>query len=388
MALTPPSSAPNGGSRGHIPGGPVKVLVVDDSTFMRRAISEMITSEPGLEVVDQAKDGQEAIEKAKKHLPDVITLDIEMPVMNGLEALKRIRREARRPGGGGPPAVLMCSSLTTQGSHEALQALRLGAADIIAKDASQFSSTIKEMRDDLVQKIREIAMAARRRAMMPAPTPGAAGKTGGEDEQPTPSLSGTQYDLLVIGSSTGGPPVLETLFAAMPAGLSMPVVVAQHMPVLFTKSMAQRLDAQSAITVVHGEQGMPLLPGTAYILPGGLHGRVVRSAAGRLALDIGPEPTTAVYKPSVNELFSSAAKATGRRTLAVMLTGMGDDGKFGARELKAAGAKLLAQNAATCVVYGMPKAVIEEGLGTALTPPQIARALTSLGGAGARTRAA
>lgn len=359
------------------------MLVVDDSLFMRRAISEMISSEPGLEVVAQAKNGQEAVEKAKALLPDVVTLDVEMPVMNGLEALKLIRREARRPGGGAPPAVLMCSSLTTEGSHEALAAMRLGAADVIAKDASQFSTTIKEMRDDLVEKIREIAIAARRRAMMPAPRTGV-----GADEQPTPSLSATQFDLLVIGSSTGGPPVLETLFAALPAGLPMPIVVAQHMPLMFTKSMAQRLDTQSAVTVAHGEDKMPLLPGTAYILPGGLHGRVVKNALGKMSLDISPEPKTAVYKPSVNELFSSAAKATGRRTLAIMLTGMGDDGKMGARELKAAGAKQLAQNAATCVVYGMPRAVIEEGMGTALTPDQIAKALTSLGGAGRAARAA
>jgi two-component system, chemotaxis family, protein-glutamate methylesterase/glutaminase len=380
-----PSSAQRASAAG---GGQVRVLVVDDSSFMRKAISEMIASDPALTVVGTAKNGQEAIDLAKSLSPDVVTLDIEMPVMSGLDALRRIRRECRRPasepGGGMPPAVLMCSSLTTDGSHESLQSMRYGAADVIAKDASTYSANIKQMREELIEKIKAIVQTARAKSeMLRRPQPGATALTAGGDDA-APSLLGHKFELIVLGSSTGGPPVLETIFGQLPASLPCPLVVAQHMPLMFTRSMSQRLDSQSPVSVVHGEDAMPLLPGTAYIIPGGSHGRIRRSPAGRLQLEVASEPASALYKPSVNELFASAAKTTGKRTLGIMLTGMGDDGRLGSRDMKAAGSLILAQNAETCVVYGMPKAVIDEKLATPLTPLQICRSLKTLapGGGG------
>lgn len=332
---------------------PIRVLVVDDSALMRKMISQMIASDPGLRVVDTARNGADGVDKAKLLRPDVVTLDIEMPVMDGLAALRKIRAECPPP----PPAVLMCSSLTSQGSHEALTALRLGAADVIAKEPDAISGPAG-MREELVAKIRAIAGTSRRRlTAKPAP----AGKA------PPPLSPGTR--LIVIGSSTGGPPVLEHILTRLPADLPVPVVVAQHMPPLFTRSLAQRLDSLCAMTVVHGEDRQPLHAGTVYILPGGQHGRVLKAGSG-LRLEVNFEPAAALYKPSVNELFRSAGEAVGDRAAGVMLTGMGDDGAVGAEALHAAGGLIVAQSAETCVVYGMPKAVAERGLAAASCIPE------------------
>ncbi|MCC6677822.1 MAG: chemotaxis response regulator protein-glutamate methylesterase [Phycisphaerales bacterium] len=320
---------------------------------MRKMISQMITSDPGLRVVDTARNGADGVEKAKLLRPDVVTLDIEMPVMDGLTALRKIRAECPAP----PPAVLMCSSLTSQGSHEALTAMRLGAADVIAKEPDAIGGSAG-MRNELVGKIRAIAGTARRR---PAAKATPAGKA------PPPLPPGTR--LIAVGSSTGGPPVLEHILTRLPADLPAPVVVAQHMPPLFTRSLAQRLDSLCAMTVVHGEDRQPLHPGTVYILPGGQHGRVVRAGAA-LRLEVNGEPAAALYKPSVNELFRSAGESLGNRAAGVMLTGMGDDGAAGAETLHAAGGLIVAQSAETCVVYGMPRAVVERGVAAASCAPE------------------
>lgn len=341
---------------------PINVLIVDDSAFMRAALSRLIGSDPMLKVVAVARDGREGVEKAKALNPDVITLDIEMPGVDGLTALRTIRRECKPC-----PAVLMCSSLTTEGSHAALQALRLGAADVIAKESSNVSSQMDAMRDDLIGKIKAIAsqravvagLAAKNApgaAPMPAPVP--------LRIKPGHTFRPDEFDLIAIGSSTGGPPVLETILTSLPAGMRAPIVVAQHMPVLFTKSLASRLDELCSITVVHAEAGMPLHAGTAYICPGGLHTRIVRTPAGRMTLEMSEEPKTELYRPSVNVLFSSASRVATGKVLGVVLTGMGEDGVVGARELRVrpSGTTLLAQEASTCVVYGMPKAIVQGGL--------------------------
>ncbi len=356
----------------------IRVLVVDDSAFMRRAMTQMISSEPGLIVIGSAVNGQDGIDQAAKLRPDVVTLDIEMPVMDGLTALRKLRL-----AGSPPPAVLVCSSLTSAGSHEALKALRLGAADVIAKDSSTFSLGADRIRDDLVAKIKAIA----------------SGRSAKESEHLaiTPSridrnhrFKRDQFDLLAIGSSTGGPPVLETVLTQLTADTPVPVVVAQHMPVLFTKSLAERLNDMCAMPVLHAEPGMTLEPGFIYIAPGGKHTRVLRKGAGRLSLEVSPEPAAALYKPSVNELFASAAKACGGRSLAVILTGMGDDGLLGAKDLRAKGATIIAQDMQSCVVYGMPKAVSQAGLADGSMPPDdIGRVLSTVcGGGGVSARVA
>jgi two-component system chemotaxis response regulator CheB len=343
------------------------VLIVDDSAFMRRALRQMIEADPALKVVDTAVNGQEGVEKARLLKPDVVTLDIEMPVMDGLSALRKIRTECFPA-----PAVLVCSSLTSAGSHEALKALRLGAADVIAKDGSAFALNVEKMRAELLEKIRAVGAGRARKADEQALAP-----RGLIDAKHR--FRPGDFELLTIGSSTGGPPVLETIIGALPADLSVPVIIAQHMPAMFTKSLAERLDQESAVSVVHGEDGMPLHAGTVYVGPGGQHVRVRKAGLAKLQLEVSREPAAALYKPCVNELYSSAARITGQRTLALILTGMGDDGLIGARDLKAKGATIIAQDMPSCVVYGMPRAVAQAGLADgSMAPEEIAGVVRTL----------
>jgi len=343
----------------------VRVLVVDDSAFMRRMISQFISSDPSLEVIDTARNGQEAVDKAKLLRPDVITLDIEMPIMNGLEALRQIRLSCPDP----KPAVIMCSSLTSEGSHEALKALRLGACDVVAKDSSIATTGLDELKADLISKIKAVG-ASRPAAAAAAPARAAPTKHL--------SLSNRKVSIILIGSSTGGPPVLEAILTKLPADLPVPVVVAQHMPALFTKSLAERLDQHCAVSVMQADQNMPLNPGTVAIIQGGKHGRVVRAENGKYMLQIGEEPRSALYKPSVDELLRSGACA-GEGGLAVVLTGMGEDGAIGGVEMHRAGGTLIAQEGSTCVVYGMPRALVTRNLAhAALAPNEIASLLASL----------
>jgi two-component system, chemotaxis family, protein-glutamate methylesterase/glutaminase len=399
-------------SEGHAPAGlsagspaspsAIRVLVCDDSAFMRKAISGLINSDPGLSVIDTARNGEELVEKVKRLAPDVVTLDIEMPVLNGHQALKRIMRECREMVGG-PPAVLVCSSLTSAGSHDALEAMREGAADIIAKDQSFFSTQMNSMRDDLIRKIKAIARPCKRVPMIDPGAKAAAALTNnpwvrGAAERPaaiftkdvgrfgdvTPtelSLKGRAVSLVAIGSSTGGPPMLELILGQLPADLPCPVVIAQHMPRSFTKAMSERIDGLSPMSVVHGEHGMPLHPGTAYIIPGQQHGRVRAIGRGPLRLEVSDEPISAPFKPSVNELLASVAEQCGARGVGAVLTGIGDDGRLGGAALLKAGGLLLAQDPRSSVVYGMPKAAAEVG-GKIMTPDQIARTIATLGSSG------
>ncbi|MEC9374492.1 MAG: chemotaxis-specific protein-glutamate methyltransferase CheB, partial [Planctomycetota bacterium] len=313
---------------------------------------------------DTARNGADAIEKIKRLRPDIITMDIEMPGMDGLTALRQIMREC-------PTPTLMCSSLTKAGSHQALQAMRLGAADVIVKPGGAGTGDVNAMRDELVGKIKAIGG---RRGMAEAKrAPSIAARTR------IPSLRRDAFELALIGSSTGGPPALEQVLVRLPADMAVPVVVAQHMPALFTRSMSERLDASSALTVVHGENGMPLFPGAVYIAEGGKHTHIVRESGGLLHLRVDDEPGSESRRPSVNVLFSTGAAAGGGRTLGVVLTGMGEDGLRGAREIHARGGMVLAQNEATSVVYGMPKAIAAAGLAAAsLSPEEIGRALAQL----------
>ncbi len=348
----------------------MRVLVVDDSSFMRKAIARMIESEPGLQVVAQACDGREGVECVKKHKPDVVTLDIEMPNLDGLSALREIVALPDRP------AVLMCSSLTTEGSRAALDALRFGASDFIAKDASHFSVKIDSIRDELIEKIKAIGAGRVRRSMRPAAaaSPGRVGATPSNAS----ALRISEADLIAIGSSTGGPPVLERILTALPA-TGPAVVVAQHMPALFTRSMAERLATVCKMPVHHAEHRAMVIQGHVYIGEGGKHVRVMRGPGGKACLEVSEQPVAAPYKPSVNELLASVASMFGPRAVGVVLTGMGDDGMIGAQAMRRAGAHVLAQDAESSVVYGMPRAVAECGAASASLPPdQIAAVLARL----------
>jgi len=329
----------------------------------------MLASDPDIQVIGTARNGREGVELAKQHQPDAITLDIEMPEMDGLTALRHIMRDC-------PTAVLMLSSLTTEGSQAALTALRLGAADVLAKDMSQVSLTITNIQEDLIKRIKAIATGARRRK----PT-GTAAQAPTTPHSPAeiPVYHPSQFDVICIGSSTGGPPVLETILAALPETLSAPVIVAQHMPEVFTRSMAARLDDLCPLRVLHAADHMRLEPRTIYIAPGGRNIHLKKIGLARWEILVNDEPRNAIYRPNVSALFASAAQATGSRTLAVVLTGIGDDGLDGAREVHQKNGVILAQNEETCVVYGMPKAVTQAAIVQAsLAPTDIARSLQSL----------
>ena len=348
----------------------MNILIVDDSAFMRKALSQMIESDPQLHVIGTARNGEEGLAKAKELRPDVITLDIEMPVMDGLTALARIRREIPEPR----PHVIVCSSLTSDGSHEALKALRLGATEVIAKPGSQFSISIDDIRHDLLLKIKALGGA-------PCSPPGS---RSGPRDQRLASLELRQTDIVLIGSSTGGPPVLETIVRNLSPTFPVPVVIAQHMPPLFTKSLAQRLDQVCGIEVVEAESGMKLAPCTVYICPGGVVTRLRRMGTGRTVFDVVPAPDGVLYKPNVDLLFESAADSLRGRAAAVVLTGMGEDGKTGAAALKREGAKIISQDRESCVIYGMPRAVEGAGLSDAvLGPKAIADLLMTLEARGA-----
>ncbi len=357
----------------------MNILIIDDSAFMRKALTLALESEPGMKVIDTASNGEDGLTKIAKLKPDVVTLDIEMPVMDGLSVLRKLKEAT-----GHKPAVIVCSTLTTKGSMTALQALRLGAADVIGKDPDALGAQRAEARKELIAKVRAVGsrgMGDSKFLHVAPPTP-----VGVRREFAWPV--GTACEMVVVGSSTGGPPVLETVLSAIPKDFAAPVVVAQHMPVLFTRSMSQRLGAICALPVDHGEGDTMLQPGRIVIIEGGKHGRVHRLAGtGRARLEISPRPADALYKPSVNELFASAA-AFGKHCLGVMLTGMGDDGKKGSEPLKAAGGVIVAQAPETCAVYGMPRAVVEGGLASAaLTPDQLGALLRSVSPA-TRLRAA
>lgn len=325
----------------------IRVLIIDDSLFMRRAIARTIGSDRGFEVVDTATNGQEGLEKIRALRPDVVTMDVEMPVMDGLSLLRALRLEPREVR----PAVLMCSTLTSQGSHAALQAMALGAGDVILKEPAAVTAGAPGFQHDLIAKLR--ALGGARKTWRDPAKPVAPPRQVGWVHRSAP-------DLVLIGSSTGGPPVLETILGALPERTPFPVVVAQHMPPLFTKTMSERLNQLCKISVTHGDSDMLLKPGTATVIVGGRHGRVVRNGATGLKLIVSCEPKAAPFKPSVNELLDSGA-AFGARCLGIVVTGMGDDGMIGAAALSRAGGTVLTQDEASCVVYGMPRAVVEAG---------------------------
>jgi two-component system chemotaxis response regulator CheB len=330
----------------------MRVLIVDDSAFMRRAISSMLTEEPRIEIVGQATNGVEALRLARELKPDVITLDVEMPEMDGLTALRRIMADA-------PTHVIMLSTLTSEGSAAALTALSLGAADVMGKDTTGGIPSVTRLKDELITKI--LALGARRRRARTARV--------GEKAPDRLTLRAGHVDLICIGSSTGGPPVLEMILAGLPAPFGAAVVVAQHMPELFTRSMAERLARLCALKVIHGREGAPVERDTIIICPGGKNTHIRKSGPAAWRLSVGDEPRT-IYRPSVDVLFASAAEAVGARTVGIVLTGMGDDGARGAATMKERGGVILAQNEESCVVYGMPRAVTIAGIAAASLPPE------------------
>ncbi len=331
----------------------IKVVVIDDSAFMRKAISTMLKKDRDIHVVGIAKNGSEGLDMVRKLNPDVVTMDIEMPVMDGLTALRRIMMEMPRP-------VIMVSSLTTEGAEATLKAMEYGAVDFIPKQLSKVSLDIVKIEEELQSKVKAVARKKARTSRLAAlQRPARIRKP--PSPAPVPRTGRLARDLIAIGVSTGGPPAVQKILSEIPASFPGTILIAQHMPKAFTGPFAKRLNESSPLTVKEAEDGDMVRPGWVFIAPGGMHIKINQRVS-RIDVVVSDEPKDALYKPSANVLFSSVAEGVGKRALCVLLTGMGNDGLIGARELKAKGSVILAQSEETCVVYGMPKAVVDDGL--------------------------
>lgn len=334
----------------------VKVLIVDDSAFMRNALANMLSSDPEIQIVGKARDGLEAIDLVEKLKPDILTMDVEMPRMDGISALKHIMEK-------NPVPVIMVSSLTTEGAKVTLDALDLGAADFIPKNLSDLSVNIVKIREILLDKIKQIARKGIvKRRIRPVTAPKAVEIPKSMPAMLTRTTGERRVNLVSIGTSTGGPKALQEIISKLPKDFPTPIVIAQHMPPNFTGPFAERLNQLSQITVKEAEEGEPLKNGVAYIAPGRGHMRVRRLRGIETVITISENKEEFIYRPSVDALMFSVAEFFPGRALGVILTGMGNDGVKGLSELKKTGGRIFAQNEDTCVVYGMPKAVVDAGI--------------------------
>lgn len=346
----------------------VKVLVVDDSSFFRRRVSEIVSKDPDLEVIGTAANGAEAVKLAAQLKPQVITMDIEMPVMDGITAVREIMATT-------PTPILMFSSLTHDGAKATLDALEAGALDFLPKRFEDIATN----KDDAIKLLQQRVKALGRRRIFrpiaprtttPKPVAPAARSSTPERERTVPATqrskavlraSGKKYKLLAIGTSTGGPVALQRILTQLPANYPHPILLVQHMPAAFTPAFATRLNGLCKINVKEAQSGDQLQAGCAYLAPGGMQMMLERGGSyGRIKVVAGSADMN--YKPCVDITFASASKLVGGDVLAVVLTGMGADGREGARMLKSAGATIWAQDEASCVVYGMPQAVASAGL--------------------------
>jgi two-component system, chemotaxis family, protein-glutamate methylesterase/glutaminase len=364
---------------------PIRVMVVDDSVVVRKIVTDVLSADPDIEVVGTAVNGKVALAKIGQLEPDLVTMDIEMPEMNGIEAVRGIRagsggaRYSRLP-------IVMFSTLTERGASATLDALSAGANDYVTKPANVGSvgQSMESVREQLIPKIKALTgrpvTLAPQRAVAPPPPP-AAPRTG---PRKVPAV-------LVIGSSTGGPEALAKVLPQLPASLPVPVLLVQHMPPVFTRQFAQRLDRLCPLRVVEASDGTPLAPGTVHLAPGDHH--LVVRAIGRGGPQTGLHqgPPENFCRPAVDPLFRSAVTAFDGAVLAVVLTGMGSDGRNGAGEIRAAGGTVLVQDQTTSVVWGMPGAISQAGYADEVLPlDRIPDAITRhLAGAttGARTTA-
>ncbi len=343
----------------------IRVLVVDDSAFMRRVVSEAVAAEPDLEVIGTAINGLDALLKVEQLQPDVVTLDVEMPEMDGLTALRHLMARYPRP-------VVMVSSLTQAGAVTTIRALNIGAVDFVAKPSGSISLDFHRVREELVQKIR---VAAHARVLGRGPSPGPPAPAPALESSTRPPLpspaappapakpasfvvEGRVERLVVIGASTGGPRALGIVVPDLPAIENVGYVIVQHMPAGFTRSLAERLDSTSALHVREAAEGDRVAPGTALVAPGDYHLRLGPGGAVRL------DQAARVHgvRPSVDVTLQSVAETYGARAIAAVLTGMGQDGAEGAVAVHRQGGYVLAEDEATCVVWGMPRAVAERGV--------------------------
>lgn len=356
-----------------------KVLVVDDSSFFRRRVTDILNKDPKLNVIDVAVNGQEAVDKALLLKPDVITMDIEMPVLNGIEAVKKIMAQS-------PTSILMFSSLTHQGAKATLEALDAGALDFLPKKFSEIAKNSDEAGSLLRQRVVEIArkpsfsksrarVSPPKRSTSPQSTRLVADKvrvvkplstsTVDKENKTASTLSrssGKEYKLLAIGTSTGGPVALQKILVQLEENFPLPIIIIQHMPAAFTAAFASRLNSLCKISIKEAADGDILKPGCAYLAPGGRQMIISGSESSAKIRILDDDSPKITFKPSVDISFGSAAKTFSGKVLGVILTGMGSDGKEGSRMLKAKGATIWSQDEQSCVVYGMPQAIDKAGL--------------------------
>ncbi len=368
----------------------IRVLIADDSAFMRKVLSDLFKGQSDFEVVGTAVNGQDAIEKVKRFQPDVLTLDVIMPIMNGLDALAIIMEQCPLP-------VVMISSATQKGTNETIRALALGAVDFVSKAGGAISK-IDTIKDEILSKCRLAAKAHARKNLSAAANKPLVYKPKPSFEEPAtrrievkrrtglvlgqkPTINrvpnttapvrkiipGTGKKLVTIGTSTGGPQALQAVITRLPGNLPCGVVVVQHMPAGFTKSLADRLNSISEIAVKEAENDEIIKPGQVYIAPGNYHLRIAPAIGGERKIILSQEPPVGNHRPAVNVMFDSAAQF-GRDLVSVIMTGMGADGCEGMKKIKATGGYSIAQDENSCVVYGMPKAVVDAGLADEVRP--------------------
>lgn len=334
----------------------IRVFIIDDSAVVRKVLTELLAAVSGIQVIGAAQDPIFALAKMEKDWPDVITLDIEMPRMDGITFLKKIMAER-------PTPVVMCSTLTEEGSKASVQALSLGAIDVVSKPKSNLKTTLPEASADLIAAIRTAAKAnmfgARPKKI--APVLKVPAKFNADVmlskgvARPGKQVGG----LVAIGASTGGTQALEAVLTALPLN-TLPILVVQHMPEKFTRAFADRLNSMCKVDVKEAEDNDALFPGRVLIAPGGKH-MMLRSTQFGATVQIKDGPLVSRHKPSVDVLFRSVSKYAGGNALGIIMTGMGDDGAIGIQEMHVAGANTVAQNEETCVVYGMPKEAVRRG---------------------------
>ncbi len=336
--------------------GVVRVLIVDDSAYVRKVVRQMLSRSPLLEVVGAARDGEEALELVEQLRPDVVTLDLNMPRLGGVDFLRR--QMARRP----VPVVVL--SIASESGEQVVAALEAGAVDVVRKPTALASERVLEVADDLIAKVKAAAVAKARLPSTAVPPPAVA------------APQALRTDVVVIGVSTGGPQALKQLIPLLPADFPVPVAIVLHMPVGFTDLFARSLGSASRLAVAEARDGEPVRPGVALIAPAGYHLTFRRRPDGTVTTHLGLHPLNTPHRPAVDVLFRSAAEVYGERVLSVVLTGMGADGTEGAAWVKAQGGRVFSEAEETCVVYGMPRSVVEAGLSDASVPlPDMARSI-------------
>jgi len=358
----------------------IRVLIVDDAVVIRRIVTDVLAEDPGIEVVGTAANGRIALQKITQVNPDLVTLDVEMPDMNGLECLKELRKtHPKLP-------VIMFSTLTERGANATIEALTYGASDYVTKPANigSVGIALQRVREQLIPKIKSLCQPSlplpSARAPVPAPVPAPPASAVAGPVWDLPGRRGA-IDVVTIGVSTGGPNALAAIIPHIPGNLPVPIVLVQHMPPLFTKFLAERLNSQSALDIREAAGGEELQPGTVYIAPGDYHMVVERKGA-RIVTALNQAPPENSCRPSVDVLFRSVSETFRSSVLGIVLTGMGQDGLRGCEDIKRCGGSVFVQDEATSIVWGMPGFVARAGLADRVLPlgevaPELVRRVTT-----------